>query len=226
MILNKHTRQYSFMRRFTHMLLPSLILLTTLPHALAGDNEAESKRRDVNVSPLAGLNFKLMPAIYWGTVGLEIEYPVSRKMSFSGFFSGTIGKKGGPANPLKVRKDAFLDQGITVDLIARYFFTEELPPEGFYGQAHISYNSIMYYDGTTRPFTLHSRREKVASRINTPPNYASPQPWAASLGVGYQLVIIPRHVIVNASLMVQGQMDHDNTPFFSLYFSPSIGYVF
>lgn len=202
------------------------ISLLVVSSIYAGDDETISERKNVSVSPLAGLNFKLMPAIYWGTLGLEIEYPVSRKMSFAGFFSGTIGRSDGPTNPLKIRTEAFLERGITVDLIARYFFTDDLPPEGFYGQANITYNSIMYYDGNTRPFTLHSRRDAIASDMNNPPNYTSPQPWSASLGVGYQLVVIPRHVIANVSLMVQGQLDHDNTPFVSLYFLPSIGYVF
>ncbi|MFL5731098.1 MAG: hypothetical protein ACJ75J_16540, partial [Cytophagaceae bacterium] len=53
-----------------------------------------------------------------------------------------------------------------------------------------------------------------------------PYPYRAGLGLGYQIIIVPKHLIGNFMIGVQGNMDARNNPFLSVFVAPSIGYAF
>ncbi len=167
-----------------------------------------------------GLAIKLMPALYWGTIGVQVEYPIAEKISIGLM---TMVKKSDSKNNT-MRPEEYQNTGFLVDLYAKYFFLGEAP-EGLYGLANVSYNSILFFDGNTRPYTLHNRWKEFEG-FRVPNEIQTPKAFNAGLGVGYQLIIIPQHVIADVFLAASGNFDSDNSFFLQLYLAPSIGFVF
>ncbi len=167
-----------------------------------------------------GLAIKLIPALYWGTIGVQVEYPVTEKISI-GLMA--MVKKSDSKN-YSIRPEEYQNRGFLVDLYAKYFFFGEAP-EGFYGLANFSYNSMLFFDGNTRPYTLQNRWKEFEG-FRVPNEIKSPKAFNAGLGVGYQLIIIPQHVIADVFLAASGNFDNDNSFFLQLYLAPSIGFVF
>ncbi|HXA00939.1 MAG TPA: hypothetical protein VNW99_03065 [Cytophagaceae bacterium] len=170
-----------------------------------------------------GFNIKTSPAFFWKTIGVEIEVPLGKKFSIGLNLYGKVGRTDGKTANFKVKKQNFLTDGMRAELAFKYYF-KPTAPEGLYLQANFAYNQIVYADGTTKPYSLNS---------HTPPADTSatgtslkPYPYSAGLGIGYQIIIIPKHLIGNFMIGAQGNMDAKNNPFISFFVAPSIGYVF
>ena len=181
---------------------------------------SNSSSEQTNLVIPLGFSFKLVPALYWGTVGAQVEYPVSEKFSACVMVMSKLAESRG----YSVKKEDFHENGFSIDLIGKYFI-KGAAPEGFYGLVNLSYNTMLYFDGSTRPYTMHNRWKEF-NGYRVPNDLVKPKPFNASVGAGYQLIVIPQHIIADVFIGVSGSIDHDNTPFVQFYMTPSLGYVF
>lgn len=183
----------------------------------------EKPKNDAEPSK-GGFNIKLSPAFFWKTIGLELELPLGKKFSVGVNLFGKVGRTDGKKSNYKVTSQDFLKDGIRAELALKYYL-KPTAPEGFYIQANFAYNQIVYSDGTTKPYSvnthINNQRDTAASG-----EILKPYPYSAGIGVGYQIIFIPKHLIANILLGAQGNMDAYNKPFLSFYIAPSIGYKF
>jgi hypothetical protein len=188
------------------------------------ENFAKKKKKPTRKSyDGSGFAIKAMPALFWNSLALEAEYPVNRTFSIA--VSGTfkLGRTDGPRSNFKVNPADYLDNGYRFELQVRYFLTG-FAPLGFYVSAYVSYGQIVYFDGTTRPYSLWNR-VKEQDNLRSRSGISKPQPIGGGGGFGYQLMIIPKRVIANFFIGVQTNVDGDNTIFLSGYVAPSIGII-
>jgi hypothetical protein len=172
----------------------------------------------------SGFNIKAMPALFWNSASVEMEIPVHK--SFSIAVNGTfkLGRTDGKQSNFRVNPAEYLDNGFRVDLHVRYF-PVSYAPFGFYADAFASYGQIVYFDGTTRPYSLLNR-VKEKDDLRSPSNITKPQPFGAGAGVGYQILLIPKKVVANFFFGLQTNIDGDNTIFLSGFVAPSLGILF
>lgn len=205
-----------------HFLLA--IIITAVSLLSKAENPAtivsNSTSEQTNFAIPLGFSFKLVPALYWGTMGAQVEYPLSKKLSACVMVMSKLAESRG----YSVKKEDFHENGFAIDLIGKYFLTGEAP-EGLYGLLNLSYNTMLYFDGSTRPFTMHNRWKEF-NGYRVPNDLVKPKPINVSLGVGYQLIIIPQHIIADVFIGASSSIDQDNSIFFQFYMAPSLGYVF
>jgi hypothetical protein len=168
-----------------------------------------------------GFNIKTSPAFFWKTISLEIEAPLGKRFSIGLNVYGKLGRTDGKKSNFVVKNQNFFSNGIRGELVFKYYF-KPTAPEGFFLHANMAYNQIVYSDGTTKPYSLNVHSQPVDTS-STP---SKPYPYSAGLGIGYQVIFIPKHLIGNIMMGVQGNMDAKNNPFISVFIAPSIGYVF
>jgi hypothetical protein len=170
-------------------------------------------------------NIKIQPAIFWATLGLEAEYLVSPKITIALNVLGKLGQTE-PKNKIRpLNQGEFLENGFLAELIGRYFIQLSkknlvLAPSGFYIQASVGYSKMLYFDGNTRPFTLHTRYRNLKE-----PYFYQPSPIIGGLGAGYQVELLPKKIIANLALGAQTNFDTKGV-FISFYVSPSVGFMF
>lgn len=170
-------------------------------------------------------NVKIQPAIFWATLGVEAEYLVSPKMTIALNVLGKLGQTE-PKNKIRpLNQGEFLENGFLAELIGRYFIQLSkkklvLAPSGFYVQASAGYSKLLYFDGNTRPFTLHTRNRNIKD-----PYFAEPTPIIGGIGAGYQVELLPKKIIANLALGAQTNIDTKGV-FISIYVSPSVGFMF
>jgi hypothetical protein len=168
-------------------------------------------------------NIKTSPAFFWKTIVLEIEAPLGNKFSIGLNIYGKLGRTDGKTANFIVKKQNFLNDGIRAELAFKYYF-KPTAPEGLYLQTNFAYNQIVYADGTTKPYTLNSHIETADTSATG--TLSKPFPYSAGIGIGYQMIIVPKHLIGNFMLGIQGNMDGRENPFLSIFVAPSIGYLF
>ncbi len=174
-------------------------------------------------SKLEGFNIKLSPSIFWKTMVLELEHPIGKKFTIGLNVLAKLGTWDGVKANRTMPQEDYLKNGVGFELAAKYYFTADAP-EGFYAQANAAYNNIFYFDGNTRPFSFYSHwREQQGATSST---FIAPQPFHFGLGVGYQVILLPKHFIGNVMIGTQGNFSGNNEFQFSLYLAPSLGYVF
>lgn len=194
-------------------------LLGNSPLSLKQTNQWLKKKKNTG-----GLNVKILPAMYWGTLGFEVEYCINGSFSLGLNVLGTLGRQDGKNANQKVKPEDHMREGWRTELALKYYFKKE-GPEGLYASLNFTYNEIFYYDGNTRPYTLHNRWKEIQGlRLST--DFREPLPYSAGVGFGYQLVVIPEKIIANVMIGVQGHIDADNNPFIAVYAAPTIGYRF
>jgi hypothetical protein len=178
-----------------------------------------------NTPSVSRFNIKIQPAIFWATLGVEAEYLVSPKITIALNVLGKLGQTK-PKNKIRpLNQGEFLENGFLAELIGRYFIQLSkkklvLAPSGFYVQASVGYSKLLYFDGNTRPFTLHTRNRNLKE-----PFFAEPTPIIGGLGAGYQVELLPKKIIANLAVGAQTNIDTKGM-FFSIYVSPSIGFMF
>lgn len=172
----------------------------------------------------SGFNIKLSPAIFWKTAVLEFEYPVSKTFTVGVNLLAKIGRTDGAKANAILKNENILDNGLRAELAFKYFIKKEAPL-GFYAQGNVAWGNLIYFDGNVRPYTLHNHWKKPTPEYPTG-ILERPFPISAGVGGGYQLVMLPKHIIANLMLGVQGNMDQQNDFFVSIYVAPSLGYMF
>ncbi len=121
------------------------------------------------------------------------------------------------------RPEEYQEYGYRLEAFGRYYFKGSAPI-GFFGEAKIHYNTIMYYDGNPIPFTLYTQdRGEVNGQ---PAEIRKPKPIGGGVAAGFQATIVPKIVIANVKLGVDINQDALDQILVSVYFQPSIGYIF
>ncbi|MBC7389792.1 MAG: hypothetical protein H7329_11310 [Opitutaceae bacterium] len=174
-------------------------------------------------------NLKLQPAFYWSSLGLEAELVLSAKVSVALNIIGKVsGLDGKHAIKNKISDD-FFKTGYLTELIGRYYIVLNkkkltLAPSGFYIQAAAGFSKLLYFDGSTRPFSLNTRfPNNYDSNGNA--DYSELVPIIGGIGTGYQVELLPGKIIAN--MLVGGQTNIDSKGvFFTFYASPSVGIMF
>ena len=176
-------------------------------------------------------NIKLQPAIYWSSLGLEAEYVISPKISAAinviGKISGTNGKHA-VKNNIELNEN-FFETGYMAEIIGRYYISLSkknltLAPHGLYVQAALGFSKLLYYDGSTRPFSLNTRHPNYFDSYGNT-YFSKPSPLIGGIGAGYQVELLPNRVIANILLGSQVNSDSKGV-FFTFYASPSVGLMF
>ena len=190
-------------------------------HNVAEENipqahHAEPARAAKELVP--GFNIKFSPAFYWKTIGVELEYIASPKISVGLNLYG----KWGPTRPEKINETSsynFFQEGIRAELALKYYIMKKAP-EGLYIQANLAYSQLSYYNGSVHPYTLLNMGLPF-SEIGV-----KPKPYGGGLGLGYQIIIIPKFLIADFMLGMQANVAGNNKVFASLYAAPAIGIIF
>ena len=170
-------------------------------------------------------NVKIQPAIFWATLGVEVEYLVSPKVTIALNVLGKLGQTDRKNDIRPLKQGDFLNNGFLAELIGRYFIQLSkkklvLAPSGFYVQASVGYSKMLYFDGSTRPFTLHTRNRNIKE-----PYFYQPSLIIGGVGAGYQVELLPKKIIANLAVGAQTNFDTKGV-FFCIYLSPSIGFMF
>ena len=176
-------------------------------------------------SSVNALNVKLMPAFFWSSLGVEVEYPINDAFSVGLNILGKIGRTDGKNVVFKIRPEEPQESAYRLELAAKYYLSKSAPI-GFYGQFNVTYGNLLYFDGTNRPYTLHSKWKKFDSNIRKPTEIERPKDISLGIGAGYQLVVIPKKIIANIMVGTHLYLEQTNGMYPSFYVSPSLGYVF
>ncbi|TAH25350.1 MAG: hypothetical protein EAZ07_07455 [Cytophagales bacterium] len=174
-------------------------------------------------SKLEGFNIKLSPSLFWKTTTIEFEYPIAKHISLGVNVSAKLGRWDGKKVNRTMPNEDYLNNGFAVEFVGKYYFKHEAP-EGLYVQANLAYNNFFYQDGTTRPFSFftHWREQDGANSLP----FRAPKPFQFGVGVGYQVILLPKHFIGNVMIGTLGNFNGENEFQFSIYLAPSLGYVF
>ena len=180
------------------------------------------------LSSKAGINITLQPALFYSSIGGSGEYVIGKKTSAGVNFLYKFGNIEGAKNTLNFKDEDHLKPGILAEAFFRYYIkikgTRGKAPFSLYTQFSLGYNDIIYFDGNTRPLTLHNNWKELDN--NQEVILESPQPYLGGLGAGYQLLLIPRHLIANLFVGLQGTSASDGKLIMSFFVSPSIGLAF
>ncbi|MFN3403413.1 MAG: hypothetical protein ACK40G_04905 [Cytophagaceae bacterium] len=201
-----------------------IVFLLCNTFLIAGGNRPSENDPAEEEKSGRGVNVKLSPAFFWKTVGLEFEFPLAKRMSIGLNLFYKYGNAEGVGNRFIIKEEGFPTDGYRAELALKFYLVGHAP-EGFYVQLDGFYNQLMYFDGNSRPFTLHNNWDKL-QYDNSPSILEKPNPIGGGLGIGYQLVFIPKHLIGNVTLGVQGNQDLNNNLFFTVYLAPSLGIRF
>ena len=217
------------MRRI--ILFSSIILYSYLSAlaGLAGDGGKIDKLISEVVPRIehSKFNLKLSPAVFWSTLGLEAEFVISPKVSIS----LNLMRKFNQLDRSPQRKDnasPYILDGYLAEIIGRYYLTvlkqhPSIAPQGFYIQASGGYNQLLYFDGSTRPYSLHTRKPVASPQSTT--QFQHTAPLAGTIGIGYQLELVQHKVIANLTVGTQANTDRMGL-IVSVFLSPSIGMMF
>ena len=166
----------------------------------------------------SGLNFKLVPAFFWGAAGLEIEKPIGDNISLSlntYYRIGSLDTK----SPLEQSNPTNNNQYM-VELQGKYYFNHA--PRGFYAMAQMNFSNMLFADGTSRPFSAFGYTPP-ATTANVSP-FVAPGVFRYGLGCGYQWILVPRHLVAN--ICVGFQAYSENGTHINPYLTPSFGIIF
>jgi len=177
-------------------------------------------------------NIKVQPAFYWGTLGLEMELSAGHNMSFGVNVLGRLGSLDKSPINEKIRTEDYQQNGMAAEIFFRYYLHDKehkshFAPTGFYVHFNAGTNFIVYSDGSLRPFNIVTFTQRKSGDQNQSPQFFSrPQPYFGGVGIGYQVIIFPQHLIGNIFFGTQANVSGDNKFQLALYISPSIGWLF
>ncbi|MFQ3575254.1 MAG: hypothetical protein SNJ77_02350 [Cytophagales bacterium] len=168
-------------------------------------------------------NVKIFPAVFNSTYGLEFEIPLSKSISLGLNGMYYFARQD---NVQKIKSNrADLTNGFRGELALRYFRSQK-GPSGIFFQIYGGYNTIMYSNGLTRPYSLMLRRKENKKDTREVNDFSEPKPICAGLGIGYQVAIIPKKLLASVMLGVDASQDADNKLIIFPYLNPVLGYVF
>lgn len=205
---------------FKQLIFIALFGLLGLSNSWAQDSTRSSS---IFPSFLQGISIQTLPAFYLNTWSVDLNVPVSKVLTIGLSYSSTLGNNEGDKQHYVIAQD-YTKSGMRLQLSANYFFSQKAP-EGFYAQVQVSYNTIVYYDGTTRPFSLTNHRSDVSS-LTSGDLLSNAKKVDMGIGVGYQAIVIPNHIIANILIGVQGNQTSESVLFMNAYIRPTVGFIF
>ncbi|MES2388071.1 MAG: hypothetical protein V4543_08715 [Bacteroidota bacterium] len=168
----------------------------------------------------SGLNFKLVPALYWSSLGIEAERPIGEHISLGVNFYYRVG-----STEVSYQRDSdnptYGNQWM-LEFAGKYYFTKA--PKGWYAMAQFNIGDMYFQDGTTRPFAAYGEVPKFKD-VNNVEKFIKPSSFRYGIGGGYQWILVPRHLTANIGLGAQFY-SNDNGTQFNAYLTPSFGYIF
>lgn len=176
------------------------------------------EEKDINKK----LNIKILPAVYWQTVGMFLEIPTKSKFSLQFNLLGKYGRTDNASTNSKINDADYLNNGFRAELNLNYYLDQS--PTGFFFHSFLGYSSLIYNDGTTRPLSLFIRNTKLES-LKSANQLKTPIPICAGIGCGYQFMVIPQHLIFNIVAAIQVSPTSQGL-WPGIFISPSFGYVF
>ena len=176
-------------------------------------------------SSMNALNVKFMPAFYWSSLGVEIEYPLADAFTIGLNILGKIGRTDGKRVVFKIRPETHQESAYRMELAAKYYL-KKTAPIGLYAQFNVTYGNLLFFDGTNRPYTLHSKWKKFDGGVRSPSEVERPKDYSLGIGGGYQLIVIPKKIIANIMVGTQLYLEQSSGMYPSFYVAPSLGYVF
>jgi hypothetical protein len=185
------------------------------------------KKKKKSQKEPSGLNVKFIPAFFWNSAGLEVEVPVANRLTVALSGYGKLGRTDSKKNNYVIPQEPFLENGYMVELAARYYPTLTPKPAGLYAQVAVNYGNLLYFDGTTRPFSINQRWRKLeGNNLRNRSELKEFQPYGFSLGGGYQVMFVQRKIIANLGAGIQGNIAKSGGIGISVYVTPSIGIFF
>ena len=169
-----------------------------------------------------------MPAFFWSTVGAEVEIPVTNRITACIDVLYKYSRLSNRDNAYNVRYESSLDRGFAAELIGRYYITGPMP-NGFYAQAGLGYSSLLYYDGSPRPYSLivnNWRDDGEGDALREVRGLPGFKPYNFSIGTGYQILLEQRNIVANITVSTQANIDDDGKFVPAFYILPSIGIRF
>lgn len=206
---------------FKQLIFISLFTLLGLNNSWAQEISKSSKTE--NSGSHKKFSIQTLPAFYLNTWSVDVNYHVSNAFTIGLSYASTLGNNAGGKQHYVIAQD-YTKNGMRLQLSGNYFFSKKAP-EGFYGHVQVSYNTIVYYDGTTRPFSLTNHREDVSS-LGSGELLSNAKKLDMGIGIGYQAIVIPDHIIANILIGVQGNQTSENTLFINAYIRPTVGFIF
>lgn len=170
-----------------------------------------------------GFNLKVAPVLFWKTLITEFEYPLSSKFSIGLNVLTKFGRTDWGKKQQPIVKESLLENGLRFELALKYFITGDAPT-GFYVSANGAWGNLIYFDGNVRPYTFHNHWKNTVDEASG--KLLKPFPFSGGIGAGYQLMILPKHIIANLMIGAQANFDNQQSLFISLYAAPSIGIIF
>lgn len=193
-------------------------------HAATHDDRGKEKESDLEI-PLRP-NVKLLPAFLNNALGIELEFPLNDKLSVGINGLAKLGRTDFNNTNYKVRPSDHWEDGYRAELALKYYFKKK-GPSGLYAQAFGGINKMIFEDGNTRPFALLLRKKTSDEEdLRAISEFRNTQMVCGGLGLGFQTMLIPKHIIVSILVGSQFNFDADNKIFISGYLCPTIGYVF
>ncbi len=205
-------------------MLRSLLLLLLFSISIFSQAESPSEIQSTSsISSIpSGLTVRLVPAFFNQTYGLEVEYPFNRNSTLGLNALYYVGSGTAQTDSSTAGDGTFADPGFLVELQYKYYFTGSAPI-GLYAMLAAGYNSILYPDGATRPFTVLNTWENQNTITG---NVTSiPTPYIGSIGLGYQVIMIEPHISGNIVMGVQLQTGTTGL-LTNLFITPSLGWTF
>jgi hypothetical protein len=182
---------------------------------------SQSETTTTNSLPL-GFTIRLVPSFFYNTYGLEAEYPFNGNSTLGVnllYYTGS----GTPKTDSSVVGDGtYTKSGFIAELQYKYYFSGTAPT-GFYAMVAAGYNSILYPDGSTRPFVLFNswnNQNEIAEKAAS-----IPDPYIGSIGVGYQIIMIEPHISGNVVVGAQFQTGGSGLST-NIFITPSLGWTF
>ena len=196
-----------------------LCFVSFLSHSEAPSEIQETN--STNSMPL-GFTIRLVPTFFYNTYGLEAEYPFNSKSTLGVnllYYTGS----GSPKTDSSVVGDgSYAKSGFMAELQYKYYFSGTAPT-GLYVMLAAGYNSILYPDGSTRPFTVFNswdNQSEISKKTNSIPN-----PYIGSIGIGYQIIMIEPHISGNVVAGAQFQSGGSGLST-NVFITPSLGWTF
>jgi len=202
-----------------------LVLIILLFFNLHSFSQEDIERMD-NGKKEKYMSVRIVPAFFWNTISIEFERQIKKKISIGLNTTITFGRDidNDRLVQANTQSNAILNQGFALDLIVKKYFSSDF--NGFFVSASASYNSIEYFNIDKKPYTLFNSLPTDTKEEILENDIQVTNVYGGCLGLGYQVVMIPDHLIVNVEGGVATYLTVTNVPFFSLYLAPSIGYKF
>ena len=199
-----------------------LLVLCSISFLSQAESPSEVQEIASRTEMPLGFTVRLVPSFFYRTYGLEMEYPFNGKSTLGLNALYYTGSGTAKTSSTLTGDGTYAASGFLAELQYKYYFFG-LAPTGLYAMLGAGYNSIVYPDGSTRPFVLINSWEdqkEIGESTSSLPNS-----YIGSVGLGYQLIMIEPHISGNVVIGAQFQT-RDIGLSVDFFITPSLGWTF